>query len=292
VREPKLTDELGSLYDVLEQNGGQAMIQQLHISPIEGPTTRTWEGGGEQAFWSQRIIFRANYFHNEFGRAIEGVGAALVPTLLPNLTTQQQQSLEAVLQSSGAYSLDLNSLAFRAQGVETTVESGIGKNIFFRGGYTYLDAVVQRSFSSDNAALLGGYAPTFDGIPVGIYSPLKGARPFRRPPHTGFVTASYAGKRLTGVFTSAFSSRGDDSTFLGYEDVNQGNTLVLPNRNLDFGYAKLDLGASFKLLSWLGVYGQAENLTSNRHIAPIGYPSLPFTFRAGLRIEWTRAVQQ
>jgi iron complex outermembrane receptor protein/vitamin B12 transporter len=288
IREPKLTDELGSLYDVLEQNGGQAMIQQLNISPIEGPTTRTWEGGGEQSFWSQRIKFRANYFHNEFGRAIESVGAALVPTLLPNLTTQQQQALEATLESENAYSLDLNSLAFRAQGVEATVESGIGKNLFFRGGYTYLDSVVQHSFSSDNAALIGGYAPTFDGIPVGIYSPLKGARPFRRPPHTGFFTASYAGKMLTVVFTSAFSSRSDDSTFLGYEDVNQGNSLVLPNRNLDYGYAKLDLGASFKLLSWMSVYGQTENLTSNRHIAPIGYPSLPFTFRAGVRIEWAR----
>jgi iron complex outermembrane receptor protein/vitamin B12 transporter len=292
IREPKLTDELGSLYDVLEQNGGQAMIQQLHISPIEGPTTRAWEGGGEQDFLRQRIIFRANYFHNEFGRAIESVGAALVPMLLPNLTTQQQQTLEATLESENAYSLDLNSLAFRAQGVETTIESGIGKNIFLRGGYTYLDSVVQRSFSSDNAALLGGYAPTFDGIPVGIYSPLKGARPFRRPPHTGFLTARYAGKKFTGVFTSAFSSRSDDSTFLGYEDVNQGNSLVLPNRNLDFGYAKLDLGASYKLLSWLSVYGRAENLINDRHIAPIGYPSLPFTFRAGLRIEWSKAVKQ
>jgi iron complex outermembrane receptor protein/vitamin B12 transporter len=74
--------------------------------------------------------------------------------------------------------------------------------------------------------------------------------------------------------------------------VNQGNTLVLPNRNLDFGYAKLDLGASFKLLSWLSAYGHAENLTSNRHIAPIGYPSLPFTFRTGMRMEWSRAVKQ
>jgi iron complex outermembrane receptor protein/vitamin B12 transporter len=125
---------------------------------------------------------------------------------------------------------------------------------------------------------------------VGIYSPLKGARPFRRPPHTGFFTASYAEKNITAVFTSAFSSRSDDSTFLGYEDVNQLNSLVLPNRNLDWGYAKLDLGASFKLCSWLSVYGQAENLTSNRHIAPIGYPSLPFNFRAGLRIEWTKAA--
>ena len=64
---------------------------------------------------------------------------------------------------------------------------------------------------------------------------------------------------------------------------------MLPNRNLDFGYAKLDAGMSYQLLSWLSVYGQAENLTSNRHIAPIGYPSLPFNFRTGLRIEWSKA---
>jgi vitamin B12 transporter len=37
---------------------------------------------------------------------------------------------------------------------------------------------------------------------------------------------------------------------------------------------------------WLGIYGQAENLTNNRHIAPIGYPSLPVTGRIGLKIVW------
>jgi vitamin B12 transporter len=292
IREPKLTEETGSLYDFLAQHGGQATIQQLNISPIQGPTTRTWEGGGEQSFWRQHIVFRLSYFHNQFDRAIEGVGAGLVPALLPNLTTDQQNQLKDVLNGEHAYSLDLNSLAFRAQGVEATVESGIGRSIFLRGGYTYLDSVVQRSFSSDNQALLGGYAPTFDGIPVGIYSPLKGARPFRRPPHTGFFTASYAGQKITGVFTSAFSSRSDDSTFLGYMDLNQGNSLVLPNRNLDWGFAKLDLGASYKLLPWLSVYGQMENLTNNQHIAPVGYPSLPFSVRTGLRFEWTRATRQ
>ena len=151
IREPKLTDEFGSLYDFLEQYGGQATIQQLHISPLQGPTARTWEGGGEQAFWSQHILFRATYFHNEFGREIERVGAGLIPALFPNLTPSSSNSWRATLNNENAYSLDLNSLAFRAQGVETTVESGIGKNIFFRGGYTYLDSVVQRSFSSDNA---------------------------------------------------------------------------------------------------------------------------------------------
>ena len=286
VREPALTEDFGSLYEFLKQNGGQATIQQYGISPIEAPTTRTWEGGGEQSFWGERIIFRANYFHNEFGRSIESVGAGLVPALLPNLTPQEQKALESTLQSENAFSLDLNSLAFRAQGIETTVESGIGKYIFLRGGYTYLDSVVQRSFSSDNQALLGGYAPTFDGIPVGIYSPLTGARPFRRPPHTGFLTATYANKRITGVLTAAFASRSDDSTFLGYEDINQLNSLVLPNRNLDYGYAKLDLGGSYQWFSWIDVYAQAENLFDNTHIAPIGYPSLPFTLRTGVRIRW------
>ncbi len=288
VSEPAIRAEFGSLYDFLEQNGGQAAIQQMHVSPIQGPTTRTWEGGGEQAFWGERIVFRATYFHNEFGRAIEQIDAGLVPTLLPDLAAAQQLDLEAFLRNNQAYQLDLNSLAYRAQGVEATVESGIGSKIFLRGGYTYLDSVVERTFVSENQALLGGSVPTFDGIPVGIDAPLKGARPFRRPPHTGFFTASYAGGRLTSVLTAAFAGRSDDSTFLGYKDTGQGNSLVLPNRNLDFGYAKVDFGASLKLRSWLDVYSEAENLAAYRHIAPAGDPSLPLNVRAGLRMSWTK----
>jgi vitamin B12 transporter len=49
-RTHRLTDEFGSLYDFLEQNGGQSAIQQLHISPLAAPAARTYEGGGEQAF--------------------------------------------------------------------------------------------------------------------------------------------------------------------------------------------------------------------------------------------------
>ncbi|MGD0832128.1 MAG: TonB-dependent receptor plug domain-containing protein, partial [Terracidiphilus sp.] len=78
-REPRITDELGSLYNILVTNGEAASAAQYHISPIDAPTARTWEGGGEQAFWSERIIFRATYFHNEFGREIEAVGVGLIP---------------------------------------------------------------------------------------------------------------------------------------------------------------------------------------------------------------------
>jgi iron complex outermembrane receptor protein/vitamin B12 transporter len=296
VREPKLTEEFGSLDKFLVDNGFQTAAGQLQIGPLAAPETRSYEGGVEQAFWGERIVFRSSYFHNEFGREIESVGAQLLPNLIPGLTPK-------ILGSKYTYDAGLyvNTGAFRAQGIETTIESGIGKSLFFRGGYTYLDAVVQRSFSSDNEALLGGYPDTYPYncslgetgcIPIGAYTPLKGARPFRRAPHTGFFTANYTHGKLTGVFTSAFASRSDDSTYLAYDDLNGGNSLLLPNRNLDWGYAKLDLGGSFKLLPWLKLYGQAENLTDSRHIAPIGYPSLPFNVRAGLRIEWTKAVHQ
>ena len=289
VREPSLTDQFYSLYNFLQTNGGESTIQQLDISPLQAPATRTYEGGFEQAFFGERLIFRTSFFHNEFGRQIEYVGLNLIPQLLPNLTPAQQNLLEQTLQADGAYEQSLNTEAYRALGVETTVEGGIGRNIFLRGGYTYLDAVVQRSFANDDVTLLGPI-PTYggipNGIPIGEDSPLQGARPFRRAPHTGFITATYSGKRLTGVLSSAFASRSDDSDFLAGYDLNGGNSLLLPNRNLDYGYAKIDLGASYQLLNWLGVYGQGENLTNSQHIGPIGFPSLPATIRLGLKIQW------
>ncbi len=285
VREPSLTDEFYSLYSFLANNGGQSTIEALHIEPLSAPTTRSYEGGLEQSFLTGRVIFRTTFFHNQFGRQIEYVGLNLIPELLPNLTPEEQNQLKEFLQANGAYELTLNTQAYRALGVETTVESGIGSYIFLRGGYTYLDSVVQRSFANDDELLLGPI-PTYDGIPIGAYSPLQGARPFRRPPHTGFFTGSYSQNRVTAVFSSAYVSRSDDSDFLGGSDMNFGNSLLLPNRNLDHGYAKLDLGGSFQFSHLLGVYGQAENLTNNEHIAPIGYRSLPFNFRIGLRLQW------
>jgi vitamin B12 transporter len=284
-REPTLPEQDESLYRFLSANAAQSTIQQLHINQIGVPQNRTYEGGAEQTFLSDHILFRASYFHNEFVRQIEPVGLYLLPVLAPSLTTVQQNTLRNTLLSNGAYGLTNSSEAYRAQGIESTVEGGIGKNLFLRGGYTYLEAAVQHSFITDAAAFLGPI-PAFGGIPVGPYSPLQGARPFRRPPHTGFISATYASKRFTGVFTSAFASRSDDSTFLEGEDASGGNSLLLPNRNLDFGYAKLDLGGSFQIFSRMDVYAQAENLLDSQHIAPIGYPSLPFTVRCGVRLRW------
>jgi len=291
VREPALTDQFGSLFQFLTANGFPQTAMALHITPLAAPAARTYEGGGEQSFLSQRIVLRVNYFHNEFGRQIEYVGGRLLPNIVPGLSPAQKQQLIDALgyYYTDDYGLSVNTEAFRAQGIESTVEGGIGRNIFLRGGYTYLDAAIQRSFDSDNQAYLSGQAPAFGGIPIGAISPLWGARPFRRPPHTGFLAANYSGHKLTAALTTAFASRSDDSTFLEYEDQYGGNSLLLPNRNLDPGFARIDLGGSYDLLSWLGAYAQAENLSDNQHIAPIGYVSLPVNLRIGLHIQWGKA---
>lgn len=294
VREPALTDQFGSLYQFLVSNGFSSTAQQLSIGPLSAPFARMYDGGGEQAFLSQRIMLRVRYFHNEFGKQIEYVGGHILPGLIPNLTPAEQQQLIAALgfYYTNDYGLAVNTQAFRAQGIESTVEGGIGPNLFLRGGYTWLDAVVQRSFDSDNEALAGGFAPTYNGIPIGATSPLVGARPFRRPPHTGFITANYSHQQFAAMVNAAFASRSDDSTYLEFADANGGNTLLLPNRNLDYGFAKIDVGGSYQLKWWLGLYGIAENLASDQHIAPIGYVSLPFNFRAGLKVQWVKGANR
>lgn len=280
-QEPTLDQQLGSLYTFLVNNGGQATAAQYGIAPIGEEQSRSYDGGVEQSLFNEKVIARVTYFHNEFGNQIEPVPATLVPQLLPALSPAQQQQLQTFLTNNFAYELDLNSLAYRAIGIESEVEYGLGRNLYLRGGYTYLDSGVQHSFSSD--AVGPSYNPIYPGVPIGNYAPLVGARPFRQPPHSGFTSVVYTGSKWTAVINAAYASRSDDSTFLGGLDVNGGNTLLLPNRNLDSAYAKIDLGGTYQIRPWSAVYTQFDNLTSDQHIGPIGYPSLPFTFRTGLR---------
>ncbi|HEY0757999.1 MAG TPA: TonB-dependent receptor [Acidisarcina sp.] len=282
VQEPGLFDQFDSLYGLLTQFKEGSVATQNNVHPIGAERSRSYDGGVEQSLFSERLVLRATYFHNEFGDQIEFVNA----TVLPQLGVSP--AVAAVIENlfGGA---DIGSLAFRAQGAETEAEFGIGHNIFLRGGYTYLDAVVQHSFASSavnptfNTGPDDGAPPSFSQIPIGASSPLRGARPFRRPPHTGFVTASYNGKKWAGALTSSFASRSDDSTFLGGSDLTYGNSLLLPNRNLDFAYAKLDANVSYQVQPWVNLYTQLDNLLNNQHIGPIGYPALPFNFRAGMR---------
>jgi iron complex outermembrane receptor protein/vitamin B12 transporter len=289
-KEPTLGEQTNSLYDFLEANGGATTVNNYQVRQLGAALTRSYDGGLEQSLFNERVKLRATYFHNEFGNQIESITPGAIPQLLPNLSAAQQASLEALLNSSYA-TPSLNSLSFRAEGAETEIEYGLRHNLFLRGGYTYLDTRVQHSFASSALSPTFNTASDFANIPIGADSPLVGARAFRRPPHTGFLSAVYTRNKWSGVVSGAFASRSDDSTYLGGSDASFGNSLLLPNHNLDSAYSKLDLGASYNVKSWAGVYTQLDNVLSQQHISPIGYLSEPFTVRGGLRLTLGKGVK-
>jgi iron complex outermembrane receptor protein/vitamin B12 transporter len=82
--------------------------------------------------------------------------------------------------------------------------------------------------------------------------------------------------------TGTFVGRRDDSDFLSDKDF--GTSLLLPNRNLDGAYRKVDVGGSYQVNHTLSFYAGLQNVLSQHYAEAFGYPALPFTFRSGIRI--------
>jgi iron complex outermembrane receptor protein/vitamin B12 transporter len=277
VVEPSLYDEFSSLFTELLLAGDTADIASFHVAPIGPERSRTLDFGVDQNILGQKLILKAGYFHNQFSHQIESVDSGALRTYFGINPTHDPSF----------YGASVNSLAFRAQGLESEIQWQPSARFFVRGGYTYLDAVVEQSFSGDAIAAESGYAntnPNIPNVPIGVLSPLIGARPFRRPPHTGYFAAEYLGTKFTAGFKGALASRSDDSTYLDYSDLAGTDSMILPNRDLDFGYAKLDANLTYAVKSRATVFTQLDNLLGQQHIGPIGYPALPFTIRAGVKV--------
>ncbi len=273
IKEPTIAQQTGSLYGVLAPlpNGSQ-LISQHNVAPIGPERSTTFDTGLEQYLFSARLLLTATFFHNQFSNFTEFVeGSAL-----PQLGVPQDIAAEISNTSGGAY---VNSLQYRALGTELGLEARLGSHTVARGGWTYLDAVVQRSFSND--ALAPSINPLFPNIPIGAYSPLVGGRPFRQAPQTGYFSVVYSRGRFDVAFTGTIVGRRDDSTFLSDEFF--GPTLLLPNRNLDVAYQDIGFTGSYRLSRVIGLYANADNLLSQHYDEAFGYPSTPFNFRVGVR---------
>lgn len=269
IKEPTILDETSSLFDLLQQQpGGDQLIQKFGVQPVRAERSRSFDFGVLQSL-SNRALVNVTLFHNQFYDQIEF------------LSTDALEKLGVagpVANASGGATV--NTLNFLAKGVETELQFRITNSLQARGGYTYLDARVQRSFSSD--ALAPSINPSFPDIPIGAFSPLIGARPFRRAPHTGFLAVTYSSRRWSALLQGVFVGRRDDSTFLF--DTNFGNTLLLPNRNLDAAYQKLDLSGDYRFNRHLAMFASLENLLNEHYSSNFGFPALPFTFRSGVKI--------
>jgi iron complex outermembrane receptor protein/vitamin B12 transporter len=267
VQEPSLVAQLTSLYTLLQQSGKPT----FNIRPITAERSRTYYAGIDQNIFNKKLILKGGYFHNQFNHQLEFITA-------PGLEHYFNIPASIATQLPPA---SLNSLAYRTQGLESELQYQPFNGLFLRSGYTYLASIVEQSFASDTVT--PAFNPNLPGIPIGALSPLIGQRPFRRPPNTGFFAAEFTSNRLSAALKGAFASRSDDSTFQLNNDRNQGNSLLLPNHNLDFAYTKLDLNVVFTATNRITVFTQLDNLLSQQHISPFGYPSLPFTIRAGIK---------
>jgi len=282
VQEPSINAQLTSLDSLLQQSGNASAISAYNVGPIAAERSRTYDLGIDQNIVNQKVILKAGYFHNQFNHQLEQIG--------PSGLTQYFNIPAPIANQLTAASL--NSLAYRTQGMELAVQYQPFRSVLIDGGYTYLASLVLQSFSNDAIAAANGAPTTNPGLPgvaIGALSPLVGSRPFRRPPHTGYFNVQFTGNHFAAGIRGALAGRSDDSTFQlnnarsATGELNS-NVLLLPNRNLDFGYAKLDADLLFTATRHITVFSQLDNLLSQQHIGPIGYPGLPFTFRAGLKI--------
>ncbi|MBI4469935.1 MAG: TonB-dependent receptor, partial [Acidobacteria bacterium] len=253
IKEPALFEEGQSLFRVLLSAGtaGGELISRYGLSPIGPERSRSFDAGLDQYLWDRRLRLGISAYHNRFEDLIEFVPGTALPMLgIP----------PEVIQAAG-YGVYLNAQSFRALGVEGQVAVDLGHGLLAEGNYTFLDARVTRSFSSD--ALSPSFNPAFPGIPIGAFSPLVGQRPFQRASHVGSLLLSLERPRW-GVAGSAYLvGRRDGSTFLS--DPYFGNSLLLPNRNLNPAYQRVDVSGQLTLNSHLSLFATIGNLFNQRY---------------------------
>jgi vitamin B12 transporter len=273
IKEPSVYQQINSLYGLLEAvPGGTSLIQQYAVQQPGAESSRTYDGGIDQELASGRARIGLTYFHNQFNGGMEFLSqSALASFGVPSAGLPEFEF--------GAY---VNSLAYRAQGLEAEGETKLSSHLFARAGYTLLDAKVQQSFSSSALAPAYNTSFNFSNTPIGAYGPLIGARPFRRARNSGYFSLAYTRSRWTSSLISTLVGARDDSDFL--TDANYGNSLLLPNHNLDGAYQRLDATGSYRVSNHLMAYAQVQNLLSEHYSEAFGFPSLPLNFRAGIRL--------
>jgi vitamin B12 transporter len=262
IEEPSPSEQSSALFALLTP----AQNEQFGISAIGPQRSRTLDAGVEQGLWNGHAIVGATFFYNRFYDLISFLNINELIALGVPPAAAEATSI------GGAY---VNADSERALGGELDAKLDLGHGLIFQGNYTYLDPVTTKAFG------VPSFNPLFPDIPIGAFSPLVGARPFRRAPHTGSVAFFYVHKKFSGTFSGSLIGKRDDSTFLS--DGDGGNTLLLPNRNLAPAYQKFDMSARYSVRPSLHVYTSIENLFSQHYEAAVGFPAAPFTIRSGLK---------
>lgn len=250
---------------------GQLIADRNGIGPIGPERGRNVDFGIEQGLLCGRLRARLSYFNNEFFDLVEFVSRNQLPSfgVPPEV---------AALVGTGAY---VNSQSYQAHGVELSGDARMG-GFRLSASYTYLDAEVTESLSSNVSPQ---FNPNIPAIPIGGYTALIGERPFRRPANIGNLLVAYSRGRVTGALSAYLAGKADDSTFLVGADQHFGNTMLLPNRDLNFGYAKVDLSGSVQVFPRLRWFATIENVFDEEYRPAFAFPALPINLRTGITLQ-------
>jgi iron complex outermembrane receptor protein/vitamin B12 transporter len=281
LREPVPGEVLGDTKFVLNAGSGikaPAVFQEQSSLAVLVPTaeaigperSRNFDVGIEQGLAGGSARLRAAYFDNDFHDLIEFVSKNVLP----------QVGVPPDVAAATAFGAYVNSQSFRARGLEVALDAQATTELRVNVSYTYLDAEVSESFSG--GALAPATNPAFPGVEIGAFSPLVGARPFRRPAHSGNLFVSYTRGTAQVAFSGYFAGASDDSTFLS--DGFFGNSLLLPNEDLTPSYQKFDLAGSYLVHPRVKGYLSIENLFDATYQAAFGFPALPRTARIGVNV--------
>ena len=262
IKSPSVFNEQNALFELVQGTPAAA-----NTPPVGPERSRGFDIAFEQGFAGGRSRIRVGYFNNTFEDLLEYLGQ----------TQLVRAGVPPDVAANAPFGAVVNSQSYDAQGMELSADAAIGRTVRFGASYTYLDAEVIETFSASAAT-----NPAFPGVQIGAFSPLVGERPFRRPANSGTVFVSYANGPAAVTLAAYFAGTRDDSTFLSDEFF--GNSMLLPNQDLDPSYQKIDLSASYRVHRQAQIFTSIENLLDQEYEAAFGFPSRPFTIRAGVAV--------
>lgn len=262
IKAPNVLQQQSALFALVSTTPAGAGVE-----PLGPERSRSVDVGIEQAFVSGAVRARVSYFRNTFDDLIEFLSKSVLPRV----------GVPPAAANATAFGAYVNSESYRAHGIETSVDAAFARGWRVAASYTWLDATVTKTF---------GATPSFNGafprVAIGAYSPLPGQRPFRRPANSGTLLLMYARGRTEAALSGYFVGKRDDSTFLS--DAFFGSSMLLPNRDLDAAYQKVDVSGAYRVHPRLRAYVTIDNVLNRDYDAVFGYPALPITARAGVRV--------
>jgi len=140
-----------------------------------------------------------------------------------------------------------------AQGAEIEVQAKLRSRLLLTAAYT-----------NTSTQILSDPAP-----PDAEFNP--GQPLLRRPKHSATMLLSYLGSRWGSNLSGSFVGRRPDDDFDGFGIDHAA------------GYVRTDLGGWYEINHRVTAYANVENALDRRYNEVVGYPSLPFNFRAGFR---------